>query len=324
MSRADFPQNRLSLESLDAVTGFDLRALRYVFAAAEAMSIRRAAELLGVEPSSVSRAIRDFEDRVGVGLFERGPFGVRLTNAGRSFLEQAVPALHQINGAIHHAGAAGRAETGALNIGVITTVAGGFLRQLITGFKQAYPEVRIRIHDGGRPQHLQNIWNRKLDVGFFTGNGEVKACQTLELWRERVHIAVSAAHRLSGDAEVDWLQLRGEFFIVPCFGPGPETHDYIVRRVADYSCYPMIEYCDVHQETLMHMVAMGKGITPVVEAWRCLPIPNLVLVPLAAEADIVPFSAVWSPENDNPILRRLLKFAEKMSAGADGDFTCID
>lgn len=299
----------LSVKALN----FDLRPVRYVLAAAEHMSIRRAAEALEVEPSTVSRAIRDFEDRLGVGLFERGPFGVRITNAGRQFLRQTAPGFQIINHAIQDAGAAGRVETGILLMGVVTTLAGGFLRELVSRYEAAHPGVWVDIRDGGRPEHIQNIRSHKLDVGFFTGNGEVKGCDTIQLWDERVHIAMPRSHPLSGENKIDWHQLRDDLFIVSRFGPGPEIRDYIIRRISDYSTYPMIDYRDAQQETLMHMVAMGKGITPVVEAWRCMPIPELRLVPLSSDADIVPFSAVWSPHNDNPSLRRMIKFAEKLA-----------
>lgn len=58
---------------------FDMRRLRYVIAAAEHLSFRRAAEALGTMPSSVSCGMRDLEDNLGLALFERGSFGVRLT-----------------------------------------------------------------------------------------------------------------------------------------------------------------------------------------------------------------------------------------------------
>lgn len=313
MSNDNFPRRGRSFKYIGDAKDLDLRPLRYILAAAEGMSIRQAAEALGVEPSSVSRAIRDFEDRTGVGFFERGNFGVRLTDAGRQFLEDTLPAIQQIGHAIQCAGAAGRVETGTLRVGLITTLAGGFLRELVSKYEDAHPGVWVDIRDGGRPDHIRSIRSRKLDVAFFTGNGEVTGCDTVELWRERVHIAVPRSHPLSRQEKIDWPQLRDEPFIVSRFGPGPEIRDYIVRRICDYSTYPMIEYSDVQQETLMHMVAMGKGITPVVEAWNYVPIPELRLVPLSAEADIVPFSAVWSPKNDNPSLRRLIAFAQKLA-----------
>ena len=47
----------------------ELRHLRYIIAAAESGSFRRAAQDLGVEQSAISRRIRDVEDEIGAQLF---------------------------------------------------------------------------------------------------------------------------------------------------------------------------------------------------------------------------------------------------------------
>lgn len=49
---------------------------------AECLSFRRAARMLGVRQSTVSRRVRSLEDKLGVSLFERYAGGVRLTAAG--------------------------------------------------------------------------------------------------------------------------------------------------------------------------------------------------------------------------------------------------
>ncbi len=92
--------------------------------------------------------------------------------------------------------------------------------------------------------------------------------------------------------------------------PGPEVHDYIVRRSADYSTYPDVEVKAAQQETLMNLVSLGQGITLVASAWTAIKVPGLVLRPLTARADIVPFSIIWSSTNDNPALLRFLHTAQ--------------
>jgi DNA-binding transcriptional LysR family regulator len=91
------------------------------------------------------------------------------------------------------------------------------------------------------------------------------------------------------------------------------VHDYIVRRAADYSTYPDVSHKAVAQETLMHLVGLGQGITLVSAAWTAVKLPDLVLRPLVDPADIVPFSAVWSPRNDNPALRRFISVANTLA-----------
>lgn len=87
-------------------------------------------------------------------------------------------------------------------------------------------------------------------------------------------------------------------------------HDYIVRRSADYGSYPDVEEKVALPDTLMNLVSLGQGITLISAAWTAVKVPGLVLRPLTARADIVSFSAVCSPANDNPALLSFLETAE--------------
>src|SRR5262245_64416338 len=79
--------------------GYDERILAGVgvlAAVAEAGSFARAAEILGMTPSGVSRAVARLEERVGVRLFDRTPRSVSLTEEGRRFHTHLVPLLDSI------------------------------------------------------------------------------------------------------------------------------------------------------------------------------------------------------------------------------------
>lgn len=293
---------------------FDIRPLTYVLAAAEQLSFSAAANALNTRVSSVSRRVRELEDAMGVALFERNPAGVRLTDAGRRFIAEVVPALRMLQIAFENAGAAGRAEIGTLRIGIVTTLAGGFLRDVVTSFRDAHGGVRLEIHDGGTRQHFHAIRSRDLDIAFVTGTAEIPDCDSLELWRERIHVAMPAGHPLAARQALDWPDLRDERFIVTMDEPGPEVHDYFVRHVSDYGRSPDVSYRSVTQETLMHLVAIGEGITLVSEGWTSIALPDLALRPLTSDEDIVPLSAVWLPQNDNPVLRRFLSCARVLSS----------
>lgn len=281
-------------------------------AAAQVGSFRRAAELCDVDQSSVSRALKQLEDHLGVSLFERTRRGVQLTPAGKRFLAEASPALEQLEAARRSAHAARRVESGLVRIGILTSLAGGSLRQLVQAYAERHPQVRIDLRDGGRREHLAAVRSQRLDAAIITGSDPVPGCETRELWRERVHVALSADHPLAARPRLDWRDLKAEHFIVSRREPGPEVHDYIVRRAADYSTYPDVEEKAVLQDTLMNLVSLGQGITLVSAAWTAVKLPGLVLRPLTDRADIVPFSAVWSPENDNPAFQRFLQIAQQL------------
>ena len=56
-----------------AVMAIELRHLRYVVAAAEHGSFRRAAQALGLQQSAIGRRIRDLEDEIGAALESTAP-----------------------------------------------------------------------------------------------------------------------------------------------------------------------------------------------------------------------------------------------------------
>ena len=96
----------------------ELRHLRYFVAVAEMENVSRAAmQRLHVSQPSLSRQIRDLEDEMGVQLLERTAKSVRLTEAGRAFLDEARAILKQTDDAVGKVRAiAGKSET-ELHIG---------------------------------------------------------------------------------------------------------------------------------------------------------------------------------------------------------------
>ena len=83
------------------MSAVELRHLRYFVAVAEMENVSRAAmQRLHVSQPSLSRQIRDLEDEIGVQLLERTAKSVRLTDAGRAFLEEARAILKQSEEAV--------------------------------------------------------------------------------------------------------------------------------------------------------------------------------------------------------------------------------
>lgn len=66
-----------------------IQQIRYVVKIAETGSMNHAARLLGVKQPSISAAVSDLEQELGILLFNRAPKGMTLTEAGKEFLEGA-------------------------------------------------------------------------------------------------------------------------------------------------------------------------------------------------------------------------------------------
>jgi DNA-binding transcriptional LysR family regulator len=74
----------------------ELRHLRYFVAVGEEQHYGRGAQRLRVAQPAVSRQIQDLEVEVGFKLFDRLSRGVKLSTAGKLFLEEVRRILQQV------------------------------------------------------------------------------------------------------------------------------------------------------------------------------------------------------------------------------------
>src|SRR3984957_19530215 len=106
-------------------------------------SFVKAAELIGLSDSGVSRAISRLEKRLGVRLLDRTTRSVTLTDEGRRFYEEVKPHLDAIEDAALTASGAASAIRGRLKIDIDPF----FLPLVLAGrlgiFCERYPELAI-------------------------------------------------------------------------------------------------------------------------------------------------------------------------------------
>jgi DNA-binding transcriptional LysR family regulator len=285
----------------------ELRHLRYVVAASQWGSFRRAAISLGVEQSAVSRRVRDVEDYIGAALFIRHSGGIILTHAGKEFLRHAHKALREISCATSDVGPLGRGERGVVKIGIFSSLASGFLAQMLSAYGDRHRDVRIDFLEGAPCNHIAAVRQHELDVAFVTGTPSLTDCDSEQFWAEEVFVVLPEAHVLAGRKSLRWDDLGGETFIITDGDSGTEVHDVLIKHLTKLSVRPTVERHRVGRDNLMQIVSLGHGVTLTSGATVATLFPGVVYRRL--EGEMLPFSAVWSPKNDNPAWRRMLSLA---------------
>ncbi len=175
----------------------ELRHLRYFVAVAEMENVSRAALKLHVSQPALSRQIRDLEDELGFSLLERTAKSVRLTDAGRAFLDNARALLQNADDAVTKARAVASSEPTELHVGYSPTPTAEILPKTLRAFQAAMPNVHVKLHDWSNNAILEGIRDGRLQLGLIVPPAKASALPDLryeELFHERVCVAVAPQH----------------------------------------------------------------------------------------------------------------------------------
>ena len=269
--------------------------------------------MLGVEQSALSRSVSTLEDQLGVSLFERHRSGVRVTNAGVHFLQQAREALAQLESAAATAKAAGIGALGYLNIGIVFSIATGYLHDLIRTYAIEHPGIVIQLREGAGRDHVELVRSRRVDVAFLLDTVEVADCDVTPLWAERIFVVLPQDHVLRSKEGINWQDIQSERLIVRRSETDPALCYRIGQQLSRGNRTAGVQKLDTGRGTLMYLVAMGQGIGLTSEATAGIYFPGIIFRPIANSDGVLHFCAVWSSHNDNPALRRFLSLARTLA-----------
>jgi DNA-binding transcriptional LysR family regulator len=287
----------------------DLVHLRYAVAAADHGSFRRAAEALLLRQSTLSRCIRQLEERIEMIVFERSSGGVRATQAGRDFLRMARSILEQMDTLAMGAYSAGRGESGRLAIGFYTSLSAGNLRATLVDYKQRFPQINVRLVESSRTHLVTALRSGAIDVAVFTGEASLVDNSAMPLWSERIVTALPEGHRLAANETVFWTDLRAETVLLSQYDPGRELEALLMSKLVSPEGRPKIERHDVSRGIIKNLVSVGFGISLVTESDMGASFAGLLYRELrdGTGPSRIGYSAHWREDNDNPALTSLLK-----------------
>lgn len=126
-----------------------LNALRVFEVAARTESFSRAADILFVTQSAVSKQIRILEDHLSASLFERHVGGVRLTDAGRDFLVVVAQSLDMLENGAQQFYSDKKQEV--LKVDIIPSLSTLWMFPRLEQFQEKYPEIALHIDSSDGP-----------------------------------------------------------------------------------------------------------------------------------------------------------------------------
>ena len=144
---------------------FTLRQLEYLVAVGEFGSVTEAAERVNVSAPSVSAAISQLEREFGITLFvRRHAHGLSLTQAGRSFVEQARQILAEAGKLNALSNELTGQVRGPLHVACLVTFAQAVIPAIRRTFSDAYPDVDFFQYERDHAAILEGLRMARFDI----------------------------------------------------------------------------------------------------------------------------------------------------------------
>ena len=215
--------------------------LEMFIALAKERHFGRAAEVCGVTQPSLSSAIRQLEDQLGVQLVFRGSRFQGLTPEGQRVLDRALGIVGDVRALKDEMRVVRSGLSGNLRIGVIPTAL-PMVADLTGPFTQKHPNVRVSILSRTSVEILTGIEALDLEAGItYLDNEPLGRVASVPLYAEFYRLLIAPGSELAGRRQVTW----GELSAVPlCLLTSDMQNRRIVNQhlgEAGVAAVPMIE-----------------------------------------------------------------------------------
>jgi DNA-binding transcriptional LysR family regulator len=260
----------------------ELRHLRYFLAVAEDLNFSRAALRLRVAQPALSRQIRDLEFELGVMLFSREGGKVALTDAGRSFLEDARKVVEQSQEAMRRAQQSQRMAQERLRVGYEVSLFQQVIAVVLQRFHRHFPQVALELFEMTPAEQGRALDAGELDVGLIGLESEPKRLKlTHEAFMQvRLCIALAKTHPAARKATISLASLANEFFIGISEKAHPGAWDLAVKLCTQAGFRPRYLQATDNALAAMSLVSAGSAVAFAPEPLKTVAWEGVVIRPL--------------------------------------------
>lgn len=241
----------------------EIRALSVFLSVSDTLNFSRSSELLHMSVSAVSRTVKRLEEELGQPLLERDNRSVRLTSAGREFLEYARHSVAEWQQLRRKLGNEDELA-GEVSLYCSVTATYSVLAPILEAFRVTHPAVEIKMHTGDQADGIGRILEGRDDVAVSGRPSQMpRRMEFLPLLESPLQFCVPAADcavsdmvlaASAGGGDIDW---DGIPFIVPERGITKEMLDAWFR---EQGIRPRIYAQVAGHEAIVAMVSLGLGV----------------------------------------------------------------
>ncbi len=236
---------------------FTLRQLEYLVAVGDSGSIIVAAETLHVSSPSISAAISQLEDQLGLQIFVRHHAkGLSPTQAGRQMIDQARRILGEGEALNRLAGEISGNVRGNLTVGCLLTFAQVVVPRLRRGFENKHPMVAVSQSELNQQEIIDRVRSGAMDIALTYDLDIPDDLTFVPLAKLPPYVLLPEHHALSHLRAISVEQLQGEPMILLDL---PMSSDYFLSFFRAVGLKPNIAERTRDLAVVRSLVANGFG-----------------------------------------------------------------
>ena len=219
----------------------------------------RAASVLHVSQSLLSRQMQSLEKDLGVLLFVRSDKGVKLTHAGQTLLDRSYGIIKQVSQLEEELGHYASEPKGELRIGLPPSLFDLVSVPLVYEYCTSFPEVKLTLHEGISTWLHEAVLTGRLDTALVSDAEPLGLLISRPVLVEQLFFVGSFKERLRSDRAVSAEALSDRRLVLT-------TEPNAIRKIVDTAMQKSTQKSKPIMETnssrmLLELVVQGQGCT---------------------------------------------------------------
>jgi DNA-binding transcriptional LysR family regulator len=293
----------------------ELRHLRYFVTVAELLHFGQAAAKLQIAQPSLSHQIQQLESELQTTLFRRTKRRVELTDAGRTFLEEAREILAHTDRAALITRRVGHGDAVKLRVAVGYCMDHLEASKTVGAFNRIHDAVHVELHTMSAGAQIAALNEGRLEVGFVRPPVTAMSLASEVLVREPFVAAMPANHRLAAKQPVALSALSNEAFVLPPRNSVPVFHDLVLRACREAGFVPHAPHEADHVLLVLGMVAAGAGVALVPASARRIKQNRVALATLRPSHPMLETVIAWRRDDTSQFVAEFVNVARRVMAG---------
>ena len=297
---------------------FELCYFRYFVVVAEELNFSRAAERLHMAQPPLSAAIRQLEQELGAELLLRTTREVRLTDAGRVFLDGAYRTLAELERTRVETARAAAGEIGELRVAFSWSARFETLPMIGRAFRRSHPDVTLLTEQMWNARMLPALRSGEIDLALSLCP-EVSRDFAYETIRQEPVVALmSASNPLAERDGIALAALAEEGFLLFPRQLGPRLYDFMVGLCRRAGFEPAARSESFHSGWELQILGDVEMVA-LAPASVALELPDGVhALPVIEPPDPLETALVWRAGNQSPVTQAFREAARAAFAGEAG------